>query len=116
MPDIGYPTRPEFRRWSLVKKLECKEQVAFRMLQVDTTGAMTLAQFLAQFVNRDRQMAIVGRRIAKQLLQPDLPGCGVHQVDASDDVRDPLKVVINHNGELISDQTVTTQNDKIARI
>ena len=116
LPDIGYPARLEFRRRSLVEKLQCAEQVAFRMLQVDTTGAMTLTQLLAQFINRDRQMTVVRRSIAKQLLQPDLPGCGVHQVDTSYDVRDPLKVVIDHNGQLIGNQTVTAQDDKIARI
>ena len=52
--------------------------------------------------------------IAKQLLQPDLPLGGVHDVDATHDFRDALEFVVDDHGELVGDQAVAASNDKVA--
>ena len=43
LPDIAYAARFKFRWWSLFQELKCEDQATCRVLQVDATGAVTLA-------------------------------------------------------------------------
>ena len=113
---------PDFRdcggfqvaRWMLLQRDQGTMQFPFGMLQRNPFAAMTFAELLALVVNGDRNMAVVRLRITKEVLQPDLPGRGVHQINATHDVGYALQVVIDNNGNLVGNQLVPPQDDEIA--
>ena len=62
----------------------------------------------------DRNMDVVRRSITEELLQPDLPGRRVHDVDAAHDFCNTFELVIDNDSKLIGDQAVASFDDEVA--
>ena len=78
-------------------------------------GTGQFAQLVAVGVSRDRYVQIVRRRVRQQPLQPDLPASRIHQIDATNDLRDALPVIVDDDREMVGNETVTAPDDEIAR-
>ena len=73
------------------------------------------AQLVAVGVRDDRDMRVIGGRIAQQLLQPDLALRRVHDIDAAHDFGHALHSVVDDNGQLVSDEAVAAPDNEISR-
>ena len=75
-----------------------------------------LTEFIATFVHCDRQMAITRGGQFQRLLQIDLPGSGIEQIAAANDLGNTLVGVIDHDRQLIGKQAIRPADDKIAHL
>ena len=79
----------------------------------DAGRSRQLAQLVAIRVRDDRNMHVIGGRVAQQLLQPDLAGRGVHDVDAPDDFGYALHCIVDDHGQLIGNEPVAAADHEI---
>jgi hypothetical protein len=70
-------------------------------------GARQFAQLVTVGVSCDRYVRVVRRRVRQQSLKPDLPASRIDQIDATNDLRDALLVVVDDDREMVGNEPVT---------
>ena len=76
-------------------------------------GAVLFAQFLAFFVGDHRQVVVMGHGQSEDVLQEDLPRCGIQQVGAAHHMGDALERVVHDHGQLVGEKAVLAQEHEI---
>jgi hypothetical protein len=103
-------------RRALAKYLQGAKKHVSRTVEGDTGSAGQFAQFLAIIMRGDRYVHVAGRVVSEQRLQPDLAWCGVHKIDAPDNLGDSLSVIVYNDRKVIGNQAITSQNYEITRL
>ncbi len=65
-------------------------------------------------MGRHGNVQVARRRIPEQPLQPDLPAGGVHEIDAANDFRNALLVVVHDDREVIGNESIAAPHHEIA--
>ena len=94
--------------------MQCCNERRLDIVKWEPVGAGVLAEFLPLRVDGYGNVQVIRGRESKQLLQPYLTGSRVHQVDAPDNVCNALQMIVDYNGELVGNQTISPQNNEIA--
>lgn len=86
------------------------------IVRCDRSGTSLFRQFLTRFIDGKRQMGINGNALSKALVQPDLPWSGCQKIGSPYDMADSLFDIVCHDGQLIGEKAVGTQQYEIADI
>lgn len=63
----------------------------------------------------NRDVSIARCTVPEQLLQPNLPWRGVHEINAAYDLCHTLDFVVDYNRKMVGDQAVAASNNEITR-
>lgn len=98
----------------VTEKFERGGQIADGALRVKWGGQILFAQFLSLKRGGNGQVTIMRCGVSELLLEKDLLGGGVEQVAAPDDMGDSLLLVIDHNGQLIGEESIGPADDEVS--
>ena len=76
------------------------------MAAIQRLSTRLFGQLFSRSISDYRHMQIARCRIAKQLLQIDLPCGGFQQIGAANDIRYALFCVIHYHGQLIGPEAI----------
>ena len=94
-PDVGSSSARKFCGRTLPQRIECGNKFCFDSIHTYTLGAAELTEFVAIGMHRDGNVLVRRQTKSETLLQPYLPRCRVHQVDAAYDFGDALQLIVD---------------------
>lgn len=106
----------QFPRWLLLQQHQQLVQSPVGIPFTDRFGVGLFAQFAALAVGDDWYMHVIGDREPQFVLQIDLPGRRIQQIEAAHHFSYALRMIIDDHGKLIGDDPVTAFDDEIAML
>ena len=96
--------------------LACLRQRFKRVLQIHRLRPVLLGQLVTIGPQHHRRVQVVRLRQTQGALQQNLSGRVVRQVCAPNDMRDALRRVVHHHGQLISPQAVCALEHEVTHL
>lgn len=97
----------------LSQKLQCRQQLSCRLLQIEWGSEVLFAEFLTFVVHRYRYVRVARARETQEFLQVELAWGGIEEIGTAHDTCDVLKSVIDDYRQLICKQAIFAAQNKI---
>ena len=101
------------RRWCLAKLHQALAKIIRRLAQIDLGRTILLAQFVAVSAAQQRDMSVLWRSEPQNEVEIALTMSRVEQVFPAHDVSEVWLGIIDRGCQLISEQAITSLDDKI---